>query len=68
MKFAKKRGSAPEAELGKDFYFDSEDDLLHSKKEIGNPLAIELEGKAGPKTKKNDVETSDDNKDRRMWM
>lgn len=67
FKFAQKAGSPPESELGKDFYYDHEKDMLRSKKQPDNPLAIEVEGEDGPKTKKNDVEKGEDNKDRQMW-
>lgn len=68
FQFAKKSGSPPESELESDYYFDSENDILRSKNHSENPPAVEVEGDPGPKTKKNDVEKGDDNKDRGMWL
>jgi len=68
LQFAEKAGSPPAEELNKDYYFDPEDDLLHKKDDSENPVAIEIEGEAGPRTKKHDVEKGDDNKDQGIWL
>lgn len=68
LQFAKEAGSPPEEELDSEYYFDPEDDLLHRRQEPDNPPAIEIEGEDGPKTKKNDVEKGDDEKDRGIWL
>jgi len=51
-----------------DFYYDERSDMVRSKTIACNPLAIDLSGEQGPKTKKCDIEKGDDNKDRRMWQ
>lgn len=68
LRYAEKTGSPPGSEIGSKYYFDPEDDMLHSKEHAGNPPAIELDGESGPRTKKNDVEKGDDNKDRGIWL
>jgi hypothetical protein len=68
LQFAEKTGSPTNEELGSDYYFDPESDLLRCQDGSGNPAAIDREGESGPETKKNDVEKGDDNKDRGMWM
>ncbi|EMA14669.1 hypothetical protein [Haloarcula marismortui] len=68
LKFAEETGSPPDSELGEDYYFDQDSDLLRSKNHPEELPAIEIEGEDGPDTKKNDVEKGDDNKDRGMWV
>lgn len=68
FQYAKRAGSPPESELGTDYYFNPEDDLLHKKDNDEDLPAIEIENEDGPKTKKNDVEKGDDNKDSGIWM
>jgi len=68
LQFAEKAGSPPTEELNAEYYFDSEDDLLHKRQSPDNPVAIDLDDEDGPKTKKNDVEKSDDSKDQGIWM
>lgn len=68
LQFSEEAGSPPQSELDSEYYFDSEADILRWKAHPDNPPAIEVEGENGPKTKKNDVEKGDDNKDRGMWL
>ena len=68
LQFAEKAGSPPAEELNADYYFDPEDDLLHKNTHPNNLPAIEIDEEDGPRTKKNDVEKSDDSKDQGIWM
>lgn len=68
LQFAQKAGSPPAEELNADYYFDPEDDLLHKKTHPNNLPAIDIDDEDGPRTKKNDVEKSDDSKDQGIWL
>lgn len=68
LQFAKETGSPDPSEMGSEYYFDPEDDLLHWKNDADNPPAIERSGESGPDTKKHDIEKGDDSKDRGIWM
>lgn len=67
LKFARPCLAPNRNEHNKEYIYDYSDDLVHW---LGNeyyPIAIELSGKGGPQTKKDDIEKGEDNKDRRMW-
>lgn len=68
LQFAEEAGSPPVSELGTEYYFDSEDDILRLRRDPDNPPAIDGNGRDPPRTKKNDVEKGEDNKDREMWL
>jgi len=68
FQFAEEAGSPPAEDLNAEYYFDSEDDLLHKKTHSDNIPAIDIESENGPRTKKNDVEKSDDSKDQGIWL
>jgi len=68
FRFAKQCCSPSRVQQETDFYYDERSDMVRSKTIACNPLAIDLSGEQGPKTKKCDIEKGDDNKDRRMWQ
>jgi len=50
-----------------DYIYDESVDMVRWLGNPERPPAIKMHGQSGPMTKKNDIEKSDDNKDRRMW-
>ena len=48
-------------------FYDEQSDMLRIRQPSASPLLIDVPAIAGPRTKKNDIERGEDQKDRRMW-
>lgn len=67
FRFAQPCTSPGRATHSTEYEYDPEAQMVRWTGKMNRPFAIHEAGHPGPKTKKNDVEKGEDNKDRRMW-
>jgi hypothetical protein len=67
LRFARPCRSDAKAERKPDYVYDDVNDIVRWLGRADHPPAIVAAGEGGPKTKKQDIEKGEDQKDRRMW-
>lgn len=67
LKFARPCNTRKSAAPVTGIFYDEQSDMLRIRQPSASPLLIDVPAIAGPRTKKNDIERGEDQKDRRMW-